>query len=87
MKLVALEAVVELAHDVDGLLGGLDQLVQLRIEIPVSVEALGQLAHGLHVHVDRHHGGLGLLQDGVKCNNTIILFSSFKIILFCYVLY
>ena len=76
MKLVALEAVVELAHDVDGLLGGLDQLVQLRVEIPVSVEALGQLAHGLHVHVDRHHGSLGLLQDGVKWKKikiTIIL--------------
>ena len=66
VELVTLETVVELPHDVEGLLGRLDQLVQLRVQLGVAVQGLGDPAHALHVGVDRHHGTLGFLSNS-KC--------------------
>ena len=61
VKLVALETVVKLSHDVNGLLWGLHHVVKLRVQLCVRVQGARDWAHTLHIVVNWHHCSLGLL--------------------------
>ncbi len=61
VELVTFETVVELAHDLQRLVGGLDQAVQLGVELGVAVPPPRDGANLLHVVIDGQHRALRFL--------------------------
>ena len=52
---------MQFAHDLDCLVGGLDEAVQLGVELGVAVPPPRDGAHLLHIVVDSQHSALRLL--------------------------